>query len=172
MGDETKWNKKIDFEPRLPSMRDGQVREGLEGGEPSDSILDDQEMVQKLNDMRNKKKGFTKLPALDSIYDVITGSEQATEPEQATDPEPVVEGFKQSQTAKNYHYTMRYCANLTYNVAFDVFAYVVFQITTGSQPKYPGKERPTNPSEGAKYDESKAAYDDCCAKIRNLACDI
>ena len=74
---ETKWNKKINLQPEIKeeTFQEGFAETSLQRQRSwCDSpdkgavapVLD--EMMQKLTDMRNKKKGFTKLPFLESIY--------------------------------------------------------------------------------------------------------
>ena len=125
MGGETQWNKKIDFSPKEETIAEPStiVQEGFEEVD---------EMVQKLKDLQNKKKGFTKLPFLESIYDSIAGSEPEPEPL----IEPLIEGMKTIKNEKFLSF-MRYVSNLPYNISFDVFAHIVVQIYTGKQPKFP-----------------------------------
>lgn len=152
MGGETQWNKKIDFSPKEETIAEPStiVQEGFEEVD---------EMVQKLKDLQNKKKGFTKLPFLESIYDSIAGSEPEPEPL----IEPLIEGMKTIKNEKFLSF-MRYVSNLPYNISFDVFAHIVVQISTGKQPKFPGK-KPANPKDDAtskvkdKYEKDKAKYD-------------
>lgn len=153
MSGETQWNKKIDFSPKKETIAEPPeiVQEGFEEVD---------EMVQKLKDLQNKKKGFTKLPFLESIYDSMAEPEPDPEPE--PESEPVIEGM--TSTKDKYLNFMRYVSNLPYNISFDVFAYTVVQISTGKQPKFPGK-MPVKPPANAektvkdKYDEDKKAYD-------------
>lgn len=166
MSGETQWNKKIDFSPKIETIAEPStiVQEGFEEVD---------EMVQKLKDLQNKKKGFTKLPFLESIYDSIPEPEPEPEPEQVLpvpEPEPVIEGM--TDTNDKYINFMRYVSNLPYNISFDVFAYTVVQISTGKQPKFPGKKPvkpPDNALQNAKdkyekdtqsYDKKKKPYDD------------
>ena len=60
---ETKWNKKIDFtsKPEDIVYSNPDMQEGF------DEIA---EMERKLDTIRNEKKGFTKLPFLESIYEM------------------------------------------------------------------------------------------------------
>ena len=158
MSGETQWNKKIDFSPKEETIAEpsATIQEGFEEVD---------EMVQKLKDMRNQKKGFTKLPFLESIYDSIIGSEPEPEPE--TEPMtdkvgPVIEGM--TETTSDYLKTIRYMSYLTYNVSFDVFAYAIITITSENQPKFPGKEPkapPKNASPDAvnNYKKDKETYD-------------
>ena len=154
MSGETQWNKKIDFSPKKEPIAEPSVTV-QEGFEEVD------EMVQKLKDLQNKKRGFTKLPFLESIYDSISGPQGESEIESET--EPIIEGM--TSTKDKYLNFMRYMSNLPYNISFDVFAYAVVQISTGKQPKYPGKEPakpPDNASQDTKdqYDKTKTAYDE------------
>ena len=169
MSGETQWNKKIDFTPKKETIAEPPIIQ--EGFEEVD------EMVRKLTDMRNQKKGFTKLPFLESIYDSITGStpEPAPEPKDVDSDEgeyedtdededgKTIEGLKNKKKSK-FQTTMEYTYNLPYNLSFDIFAYTVVQISTGKQPKFPGK-KPIKPEKGAppdeedKYTEAKATYD-------------
>ena len=152
MSGETQWNKKIDFSPKKEPIAEpsATVQEGFEEVD---------EMVQKLKDLQNKKKGFTKLPFLESIYDSIAGSQGEREPEQEAHTEPVIEGM--TNTKDKYLNFMRYVSNLPYNISFDVFAYAVVQISTGKQPKYPGKEpvKPPGNATNDEYEKKKKAYD-------------
>jgi hypothetical protein len=155
MSGETQWNKKIDFSPKKETIAEPPeiIQEGFEEVD---------EMVQKLKDLQNKKKGFTKLPFLESIYDSIAGPQGEPEPEIEPESEPVIEGMQ--STRDKYLNFMRYVSNLPYNISFDVFAYAVVQISTGKQPKYPGKEpvKPPNnalPDTKDKYNKKKEAYD-------------
>ena len=60
---ETKWNiKKTDIKEPEPDIKDGE--EGFDN-ENSNEIS---EIEQKLQKMRNERKGFMKSPALDSVY--------------------------------------------------------------------------------------------------------
>ncbi len=173
---ETKWNKKIDFSPNQETTEPPPSDTIQEGFEEVD------EMIHKLKQMRDKKKGFTKLPFLQSIYDSVApepmlnstesekdkvgpmkySSEPVKEPIEEPAKEPVIEGM--TDTTKKYQYTMRYIADLTYNLSFDVFAYSIFQITNGKQPKYPGKP-PKQPKGNATkeardtYNKQKKEYD-------------
>ena len=66
---ETKWNKKITFDHKKKDI--AEIKEGF--GEIEDEF---DEMEQKIKRIRNKKKGFTRLPFLESIYGpVIEGAE-------------------------------------------------------------------------------------------------
>ena len=58
---ETRWNKKITFDQKKEDI--AEVKEGF------DEII---HIEQKIRRIRNKKKGFTKLPFLESIYSVLT----------------------------------------------------------------------------------------------------
>jgi hypothetical protein len=160
MSAETQWNKKIDFSPKKDNIaKEPIIQEGFE---------EIDEMVHKLKAMRNKKKGFTKLPFLESIYESMSKSEP-TEPltddepiEPISNEEPLVEGM--TTNSEKYKYITQYMSNLPYNISFDVFAYSVYQISTGKQPKFPGKE-PKKPPDNAtqevrdKYNKAKAKYD-------------
>jgi len=161
MSGETQWNKKIDFSPKEETIAEPPeiVQEGFEEVD---------EMVQKLKDMRNQKKGFTKLPFLESIYDSIAGgSESKSDTEQMTDESesengPVIEGM--TEKTSGYLKTIRYMSYLTYNVSFDIFAYTVISITSGKQPKFPGKAPKAPPKNAStdvknKYAKDKATYD-------------
>jgi hypothetical protein len=160
MSGETQWNKKIDFTPKKETIAEPPIVQ--EGFEEVD------EMVRKLTDMRNQKKGFTKLPFLESIYDSITGSTPEPEPEPSSEDADegeyadgkTIEGLKNKKKSK-FQTTMEYTYNLPYNLSFDIFAYTVVQISTGKQPKFPGK-KPIEPEKGASQDEyakAKANYD-------------
>ena len=154
MSGETQWNKKIDFSPKKETIaKEPIIQEGFE---------EIDEMVEKLKDMRNKKKGFTKLPFLESIYESMSKSEPPSNEEPLINAEPVIEGM--TNKPSKFENAMRYMGNLPYNISFDVFAYSVYQISTGKQPAFPGKE-PKKPPDDAtqairdKYNEAKAKYD-------------
>ena len=166
MENETKWNKKIDLSPKKETIAENVVIQ--EGFEEVD------EMVNKMKCLQNKKKGFTKLPFLESIYDSITREvsipetidetipETIDEPIPETIPETIDEDIIEGMTTEpnnKYSKFLRYTSNFTYNVSFDIFAYIIFQISIGKQPNLPGTI-PNSASAKKEYDTNKKLYED------------
>jgi hypothetical protein len=80
---ETTWKKNIKFDEKIEDIAETSITEGLENADDKDNdeIAKIEKKIRRIN---NKKKGFTKLPHLESVYDA----------------EPTIESFKEGARSK------------------------------------------------------------------------
>ena len=140
---ETKWKKNIKFNEKKEDIAETTIVEGME----DKKINEIEAMEKKIRRINNKKKGFTKLPHLESVYDAdpipnTVNSEKepeekepeekepenlTVEPENLTvepenfddDPvEPFVEGAREKDTFEKVVDTLIYISILPYHISF------------------------------------------------------
>lgn len=150
---ETKWNKKIEFTSKIEDVADSDPDSDTEGFEEI------REMERKLDTIRNGKRGFTKLPFLESIYDIrepfsasdLDGISQfraigeaaakQLEEDQAQREAVTSEQLEResrekiNKISKNFMYYVKYMSKLTYNVSNDVIAAKFKTIAKSVAPK-------------------------------------
>jgi hypothetical protein len=110
---ETKWKKNINFDEKKEDIAETSITEGLENADDktSDEIAEIEKKIRRIN---NKKKGFTKLPHLESVYDV----------------EPTIESFKEGARSKKKTKPAKTAAP-------------VRDLPTPEQQRQPGKKKPS-----------------------------
>jgi len=149
---ETKWKKKIEFPSKIEDVADSDSdTEGFE---------EIKEMERKLDTIRNGKRGFTKLPFLESItepFDLAAAptpasaadqfrsigeaAAQQLEENQAQQEQVTSEQLEKDanenykRISKNFIYYVKYMSKLTYNISNDVIAAKFKTIAKSVAPK-------------------------------------
>jgi hypothetical protein len=98
---ETKWKKNIKFDEKKEDIAETSVVEGMD----NENIDEIREIEKKIRRINSKKKGFTKLPHLESVYDPDSDLEPENfeeNLEEENEPiEPFVEGAKGRKKSKS-----------------------------------------------------------------------